>query len=248
MWHMPATLPPELLHAIAERSGRIALVVGAGCSLEAPTNLRLSTFYAQKAHHQLVLDGLLTVGECTDPNDLSAVASALHTKHASQSGLVQRLPRNAFRMAQPNSGYLIAAALLREGVIHSILTLNFDLALSAALGILSATEVNVVPGPQATDQLGTATVIYLHRNVDEADPERWILTAEALEHEWEGHWEEVIAHRVLSCPVVVFAGLGSPAAVLTKTSCSENSSLVLPSLMHTQTRPTGPTRGLAEPS
>ena len=214
---MPATLSPELLRAIAERSGRIALVVGAGCSVEAPTNLHLSTFYAQQVHHELVLDGLLTVGECTDPSDLSAVASALQTKHASQSGLVKRLPRNAFRMAQPNSGYLIAAALLREGVIHSILTLNFDLALSTALGILSAMEVNVVPGPQATDQLGTATVIYLHRNVDEADPERWILTAEALEHEWEGHWEEVVAHGVLSCPVVVFAGLGSPAAVLTKT-------------------------------
>lgn len=90
---MPATLPPDLLRAIAERSGRIALVVGAGCSVETPTNLHLSTFYAQQVHHELVLDGLLTVGECTDPSDLSAVASALQTKRASQSDLVKRLVR-----------------------------------------------------------------------------------------------------------------------------------------------------------
>jgi hypothetical protein len=65
--------------------------------------------------------------------------------------------------------------------------------------------------------LGTATVIYLHRNVDEPDPERWILTTDALDSEWHGGWEEVVARRILSCPVVVFAGLGSPAAVLTET-------------------------------
>ena len=131
---MPLALPAELLHAVSERRGRIALVVGAGCSIEGPTNLHLAAFYAQEAHRQLVLDGLLTAGDCSNPRDLSAVASALRTRHASQSALVQRLPRNAFRLAQPNSGYLIAAALLREGVINAILTLNFDLALTAALG------------------------------------------------------------------------------------------------------------------
>lgn len=211
------SLPAELLLAVSERSGRIALVVGAGCSLEYPTNLRLSSYYANEAHRKLVLDDLLAVGDCSDPDDLSSVASALTTRHASQSALVQRLPRNEFRMAQPNSGYLIAAALLRERVVSAVLTLNFDLAMTAALGALSATEVDVVPGPQAMGQLGTATVVYLHRNVDEADPERWILTTEALDHEWQGHWEEVVAHRVMSSPVVVFAGLGSPAAVLTET-------------------------------
>lgn len=212
-----APLPPELLLAVSERSGRIALVIGAGCSLEHPTNLRLSSFYAEEAHRKLLLDDLLAAGECPHPSDLSAVASALQTRHSSQSALVQRLPRNEFRLAQPNTGYLIAAALLRERVVNAILTLNFDLTMTTALGFLSATDVDVVPGPQATDQLGTATVIYLHRNVDEADPERWILTTEALDHEWQGHWEEVVAHRVMSCPVVVFAGLGSPAAVLTET-------------------------------
>jgi len=30
----------------------------------------------------------------------------------------------------------------------------------------------------------------------------------------ENGWEQVIVQRVLSCPVVVFVGLGSPAATL----------------------------------
>lgn len=120
-------------------------------------------------------------------------------------------------MAQPNVGYLIAAALLREGVLDVVLTLNFDLALSASLGVLSAFEVNVVPGPQAQDQLSSTAVIYLHRNVDEQDLDRWILTIDALTRDWQDGWEEVVVRRVMACPVVVFAGLGSPAAVLTET-------------------------------
>lgn len=102
-------------------------------------------------------------------------------------------------------------------MLAAVLTLNFDLALTHALGALSATDVSVVPGPEATDQLGTATVVYLHRSVEELDLERWILTVEALETEWQNRWQEVVARRVMSCPVVVFAGLGSPAAVLTET-------------------------------
>lgn len=107
--------------------------------------------------------------------------------------------------------------LLREGVIETVMTLNLDLAMSHALGSISATEVSVVPGPMSADELGGATVIYLHRNVEEQDLEQWILTVEALDSQWQEGWEGVVAARVIASPVVVFAGLGSPAAVLTKT-------------------------------
>jgi len=69
----------------------------------------------------------------------------------------------------------------------------------------------------SVDQLGGATVIYLHRNVDEQDLEQWILTVEALASQWQDGWESVVAARVIASPIVVFAGLGSPAAVLTTT-------------------------------
>lgn len=210
-------LPPELLHAVAERGGRIALVVGAGCSLEHPTNLLLAGAYAERAHRQLVADGVLGGTDCANPSDLSAVASAVVAKVGLQAPLVRCLPRNDFRMALPNAGYLIAAALLREGVIEAVLTLNFDVALTTALGTLGGTDVHVVTGPDAVGELGGATVIYLHRSVEETNPERWILTTEALQKAWQNGWEEVVARRVMSCPLVVFAGLGSPAAVLTET-------------------------------
>lgn len=210
-------LPPELLQAIAQRTGRVALVVGAGCSLEHPTGLKGARELALDVHRRLLLDGVLNEGECEAPDDLSVLATTVWRKHGSQLAMVERLPRRDFRIARPNTGYFIAAALLRERAVNAVLTLNFDLAMSTALVLLSATEVDVVPGPTSADQLGAIAVIYLHRNVDEADPERWILRVEALQEDWRDNWEEVVSQRVMSSPIVVFAGLGSPAAVLTET-------------------------------
>ena len=215
---MPATLPSELLHAASRPGGRVALVLGAGCSTEGPTNLQLASVYAESAYAELVLDHVIAKGDCSAPGDLSALASAVYSATGSQVELVRRLPRNDFRLARPNLGYLIAAALLREGVINAVLTLNFDLAMTAALTELGAKQVAVVEGPTATSDLGQTTLIYLHRNANESNFESWILRTEALEGEWEGGWEQVVVQRVLSCPVVVFAGLGSPAAALTKTA------------------------------
>jgi hypothetical protein len=210
-------LPAELLHAVAQRSGRVALVLGAGCSLEPPTGLRLARDYSLDAHRQLIQDGVLEESECSDPEDLSALASCVVEKTGGQSALVRCLPAERFRMARPNDGYLIAAALLREQAVDAILTLNFDLAMSNALTLLSATEVSVIPGPQASGRIGSRTVIYLHRSVEELDLEKWILTSEALENDWREGWQEVVARRTMACPVVVFAGLGSQASVLTET-------------------------------
>jgi hypothetical protein len=208
---------PEILHAVAEQRGLVVLVVGAGCSLDAPTGLKLSRAYAVEANRQLELDGVLDPGECPDPDDLSAVATSVHSKTGSQAALVDRLPRSAFRTARANDGYLVAAALLREGAVGCVMTLNFDLAMSHALTELSADDVAVIAGPEDLRDLGSATLIYLHRNVEQFDPEKWILRREALEEEWRDKWEEVVAQRVMTTPVTVFAGLGSPAAVLTET-------------------------------
>jgi hypothetical protein len=210
-------LPPDVLREVAARRRRIALVVGAGCSLEHPTGLKLASWYAAEAHEQLVRDEVLEDGDCADPSDLSLLATAVFDKTGGQAELVKRLPRMRFRNAQPNSGYMLAAALLREGVLDCLLTLNFDLAMSAALGAVSADEVSVIPGPQASGELGSCAVVYLHRNVEDLDLEAWILTIDALNQQWQGQWEEVVTRRVMATPVVIFAGLGSPAAVLTET-------------------------------
>lgn len=210
-------MPADLLHAVAECQGRVVLVVGAGCSIEQPTGLKLASEYAAEVLRKLVLDGILADGDCDNPQDLSLVASAVWSRHGTQAAVVERLPRAEFRTARPNEGYLIAAALLREGAVSCVLTLNFDLAMSSALTELTASGVEVIVGPQHLPYLGSSTVIYLHRNVDEDDPDRWILRREALEEEWREDWQEVVARRVMAAPVTVFAGLGSPAAILTET-------------------------------
>src|SRR5690242_18182891 len=136
-------LPPELLQAVSSPGGgKVALVLGAGCSVEPPTNIPVSGVCSTEIHRCLVADGILQNGECVDPADLSAVADAVFNKRNSQRDVVERL-RDQFglKLATPNDGYWIAAALLCEGVISSVVTLNYDLALSTALSELGADKI-----------------------------------------------------------------------------------------------------------
>ena len=197
--------------------GQLALVLGAGCSFEPPTGLPLSKPLAVEAHRQLVLNEVLAEGDCANPEDLSCVADAVYAKLGHQREVVGVLPVARFRLATPNEGALIAAALLLEGVVRFVVLLNYDLSLPNALSQLGADEeVRVIRGPQDQANLGAANVVFLHRSVD-ADPEDWVLRSESLERDWQNAWEQVIAQMVLPTPVVVFAGLGTPVGVLLET-------------------------------
>ncbi len=192
-------------------------MVGAGCSIEDPTGLKLAGVYSQRIHDELVLEGILEQGECEAPDDLSELASVVAAKTGTQAAVVQRLPRNDFKYAKANEGYRIAAALLREGCLSAIATLNYDLALTDAVRQVDGYEIDEIAGPDDMNYLGSKAIIYLHRNVNEPIEDRWILRKEALDTEWQNSWESVVVSRIAASPVVVFAGLGSPAAVLTKT-------------------------------
>lgn len=211
----PPGVPGDLLRAISECTGRVTFVLGAGCSLEPPTNLKLSSAYSQDIFEALVADGEIEPDECADPADLSRLATLVSDKFGDQRRVVERLPHNDLRYAKANEGYLIVAALLVEGAVSCVATLNYDLALTDAVRQLDGRGVNEIAGPTHLQDFGSSAIVYLHRNVNEQDPEKWILRKEALDTEWAGGWESVVAARLASSPVVVFAGLGSPAAVLT---------------------------------
>src|SRR4051812_48950347 len=116
-------LPTELLQAVsAEEGGKIALVIGAGCSFEAPTSLPFSKGLSEDAHRQLIENGVLAEGECPDPSDLSKVADAVYAKTGSQAALVSVLPLARFENAAPNDGYDLAVALLREHAVSDVMT------------------------------------------------------------------------------------------------------------------------------
>src|SRR5579872_7268442 len=102
-------LPPELLQAVSSLGGgKIILILGAGCSVEPPTNIPVSRVCSTEIYRQLVADGVLKDGDCTDPEDLSAVADAVFNKRNSQRDVVERL-RDQFglKLAPPNDGYWI---------------------------------------------------------------------------------------------------------------------------------------------
>src|SRR6185503_20965452 len=128
-------LPDELLQAISTPAGgRLALVLGAGCSVEAPTGIPVSRIVSLEIHRRLIDDGVLAEGDCANPEDLSCVADEVFAKRNSQRDVVERfLDRYDLKLATANEGYRIAAAMLLEGALSSIVTLNFDLGLSAAL-------------------------------------------------------------------------------------------------------------------
>lgn len=213
------TLPDPILHAISQpEGGRVVLVVGAGCSAEPPTCLPLSRECAIEAHRRLVTDGVLGDSDCPDPCDLSCVSDAVMAKTGSQQAIVARLPREQFIQAEPNEGHLLAAALLYERAIGCVMTLNFDLAMSSALVQIGAKgKVAIIEKPEDHNNLGPSNLVYLHRNAH-ANPDDWVLRSKTVEQGWKDGWEQVIAQRVVSSPVTVFAGLGTPAAVLIDTT------------------------------
>jgi hypothetical protein len=214
-------LPEELLHAISSPGGgRVSLILGAGCSVEAPTNIPVAKELSREVHRRLVLNEILQDGDCENPEDLSLVADAVFAKRKSQRVVVEHLLSTFdLKLATPNDGYRIAAALLCERAISSIVTLNFDLALSTALADLGAGSiVRVIECPEDLQDQGLVNIYYLHRNAHSADPELWVLRTAALEGEWRDQWEPIIATRVLTAPVVVFVGLGTPIAVLIESS------------------------------
>jgi hypothetical protein len=84
-------LPPELLQAISSQGGgKIALVIGAGCSVEAPTSVPVSSVISEEIHRLLIADGVLHAGDCPNPTDLSLLADAVFTKTNSQGDVVER--------------------------------------------------------------------------------------------------------------------------------------------------------------
>ncbi|MCH7689125.1 MAG: hypothetical protein IH899_21035, partial [Planctomycetes bacterium] len=122
--------------------------------------------------------------------------------------------RQEMRLASPNEGHLLAAALLRENAVNCVLTLNFDLAMTAALEHVGAREdVAVINGPSDHEDVGQANLIYINGNAH-AKPTEWVLTTDALDDGWRETWTEVVVARFVSGPVTVFAGLGSPSGVL----------------------------------
>ena len=209
------TVPADLLQAVASRTGRVALVVGAGCSVENPTGLKLASEYSAEVHGQLIADGVIQPDECRDVEDLSALAEFVVERTGSKQAIVTRLPRRNFRVAHPNSGYLDVAALMIEGGISCVITLNYDMALTNALVQLGANDVDVISGPETVHELGSKCVIYLHGNA-ECAPDDWILRKTELEDAWEQTWKDLVTMRVSATPFLVFAGLGSPAAILTE--------------------------------
>jgi hypothetical protein len=211
-------LPAPLLLAISSKPhGRVAIIVGAGCSLEAPTCIPLAKDVAVEAHRRLRADGVLNDRDCANPEDLSCVADAVYAKTGQQTPLVERMVPPKFRTAEPNEGYLLAAALLREEAILCLMTLNFDCAIATALTQVGAgDEIALINGPTDHTQVGLINVIFLHRNAW-SPPEEWLLRTTVLDS-WQGRWQEIVANRVLSSPVTVFAGLGSPSGVLIETT------------------------------
>ncbi len=208
-------VPAELLQRLAAPGGgQVALVIGAGCSIAEPTGIPLAGDLAEEAVRQLILNGRLQDGQCPDPRDLGALASLIHELSGGQAELVRTFPLDRMRLARPNAGYKLLIALMAEGAISHVLSLNFDLAVQHAASALGV-EIEVVTAPGAQVPV-RPTLVHLHGNADSA-PDEMVLRIEKMTIGWKDGWQQVVAQQILGAPVVLFAGLGSAAPVLTAT-------------------------------
>lgn len=205
------------LAAAAIGAEEITLVLGAGCSRAAPTNLPTSRELSLEVFNALVAANVITAEACVNPSDLSCVADAVWEATGSQGAVVQVMGHARFRNAATNVGYNCAAALLLEGVIGTVVTLNYDLAMSNALSPLNAGDrVAVLKAPEESNRAKPRTIVYLHRNIECADNDL-IMRTEQLTAGWRERWEEVAALGAITAPVSIFVGLGTPTPVLTAT-------------------------------
>lgn len=185
--------------------------------MEEPTGLQSGATYSKFAFDQLVLDGVIESKDVTDQYDLSELAEVVTDVTGSQFALTSRLPIRAWQLAQPNKGHMAAAALLMEGAVRNIVTLNYDLAFQSAmvnLGMGDA-DVGIIRGPEDHSRMTNRNLIFLHRSA-ESDETSLVLRKTDLDEAWKDQWEQIIASNALASPVTVFVGLGSPAAVLTE--------------------------------
>jgi hypothetical protein len=197
----------------------LCLVLGAGCSIDPPTGLNTGSEYAVDAHRKLVDANVIGPADCADPSDLALLADVVfeRTVPKSQRLLVEQLPRAGFRDAEPNEGHLVAVALLVEQIVGLLLTVNIDMALDHAASFVgSKHSLSIVHGPAEHGQLGRFSIVYLH-GCATSDADSWILRASQMEDAWRDGWQELQTLQAAMMPTVVFAGLGSPAPVLTQT-------------------------------
>jgi hypothetical protein len=211
------SLPPSLLQDFANYGGRsITLILGAGCSFDGQTGLPLSKEVSRHVHQELIDNGYLEEESCEDPSDLSEVAEALFQVTGNLEPIVSHI-RQQFLHVDANEGHQIAAAMMREGIISCVITLNYDDAMSQALGDVSGREVNEIRSVSMQSDFGDANLVYLHGKADADDPNDLVMRTRQLD-DWEGTWKQAIVQSQLIRSSTVFAGLGTPVEVLTKTA------------------------------
>lgn len=210
-----ATIPAELLQSLSvPGGGQVALVIGAGCSVDHPTSIPLAGDLSESVERQLVLNGRLQANQCPNPRDLAALASLMFQLCNNQVELVQCFPIRRMRLARANLGYRLLVALMAEGAVSHVLSLNFDLAIQNAAAELGI-EIETIAAVNEPVPIRSA-LVQLHGNAN-SEPDQLVLRTEVMDGEWIGQWHQVVAQQVLAAPAVLFAGLGSPAPVLTST-------------------------------
>lgn len=82
-------IPIRLAQAVTGNiNGGVALVLGAGCSVQEPTNLQTAGDIAFSCYQKLINQGVIEDTDCAEPRNLSAIAEAVFAKTGSQSDLV----------------------------------------------------------------------------------------------------------------------------------------------------------------
>lgn len=194
----------ELAHAAEE--SRLALYVGAGVSVAAPTLLPTSREFLQLlaplAEREFAIlcdaeggeDALKTLEELADEAEVKGVLQSFQETAASAA---------AFRSAPPNYGHRVIALLLREGAV-TVFSVNWDRCIESG----SAVGFHLDPTITETDRVERFANTRFHKvHGCATQPASLLISTDQLDA--PPHWVEHEVGAAVGAGTVVFVGLGT---------------------------------------
>ncbi len=187
--------------------GRVVPFLGAGCSMEADSNLPSATVLAEL---------LISRGHGQPEETLEDIAERLVSSGGWQR-FAAALPRADWRVAPCNEAHLVLAELCREGLIRRVLTTNWDTLVEAALRDVQLGYAPIVhAGALATEPADTVAVIKLHGCIDH--PEYLKATRSEIESPtWAEDWAAALFEILVRSYSILFVGYSGSARAATHT-------------------------------
>ncbi len=188
---------------------RVAVFLGAGCSVNSPAEIPAAPQLAELLRTESGLEG----------ESLEEIAEQLWNQGGWQE-FVRILPRDKWRARQPNICHRVIAEICREGLIRELITTNWDILLESALSQAGQPYSVIVESESLdTEPMTSALVVKVHGCIDHPEHIK-ATTQDVLSPEWKARWVSALFETVLRTRALLFAGYSGASSAATSSIAS----------------------------